>query len=192
MGFFHAAFVRGTREGGEDLRKQEKIEVAKALKEKIQANPVMLLTDYRGLTVEEISELRRELKKTSAEYKVIKNRLMIKALEGLGLDGLTEYLAGPVAVAFHRDDPVSPARVLVDFAKDHEQLEVKGGAVEGGIIDADGVTRLSKLPGRDELRSNVAGQINTLLGTVVFSIDALFQEFAGLVDARSQALEEAS
>jgi large subunit ribosomal protein L10 len=174
------------------LRKQEKIELAQALRKKIEESPVMLLTNYRGLTVEEISEVRRELKKTSAEYKVIKNRLMIKALEGLGLDGLEEFLSGPIAVAFHKDDPVSPARVLVDFAKEHENLEIRGGAVEGGIIDADGVTRLSKLPGREELRSDLAGQINTLLGTVVFNIDALFQEFAGLLDARSQALEEAS
>lgn len=174
------------------MRKQEKIELAKALREKIQENPVMLLTDYRGLTVEEIGELRRELKNLSADYKVIKNRLMIKALEGLGLDGLKEYLTGPVAVAFHKDDPVSPARVLVDFAKEHEKLEIRGGAVEGGVLDSAGVTQLSKLPGRDELRSGIAGQVNTLLGTVTFSIDALFQEFAGLVEARRTALEEAS
>lgn len=174
------------------MRKQEKIELAKQLRERLEQNQVLLLADYRGLTVEEISELRREMKKAAAEFRVVKNRLLIKALEGSAIESLSQYLRGPIAAAFHADDPVAPARILADFAKENEKLEIKGGAVEGEVLDAKAVVQLSRLPGRVQLRSNIAGQINNLLGVVTMGIDSLFQEIAGLVEARSKTLEQSA
>jgi large subunit ribosomal protein L10 len=189
---FPTCVQRGTKatKGGESLKKQEKLEVVKKLKQQLKENQVLLLADYRGLTVAEMSDLRRELKSAGVQFTVIKNRLLIKALEGSTIESLSEYLRGPAAAAFHVDDPVTPARILANFANENEKLGIKGGAVEGDVLDADAVLRLSRLPGRVELRSGIAGQINSLLGTVTTSIDALLQELAGLVEARSKALDE--
>jgi len=184
--------VGTTRKGGESLRKQEKVEVVEKLRERVRQNQVILLADYRGLTVEQMSDLRRELRKVAADFKVIKNRLLIKALEGMSIEPLRKHLRGPIAVAFHADDPAAPARVLADYAKENEKLAIRGGAVEGEVLDAQGVVWLSKLPGRSELRSAIAGQINSLLATVTGGVDALLQEMAGLVEARSKRLEESA
>lgn len=174
------------------MRKSEKIEVVKKLREQVEHNQAILLADYRGLTVEQLSDLRRRLRKTGAEFRVIKNRLLIKAIEGMPIESLSRYLRGPVAVALHPDDPAAPARVLTEFAKESEKLELRGGAVEGEVLDGKNVALLAKLPGRQELRSTVAGQINMVMGVVTTSIDALLQEIVGLVEARAKTAGEAA
>ena len=173
------------------MRKKEKIELAEELRTMMAEAKVVLLTDFRGLTVEELTDLRKQARAGSIRFRVAKNRLLAKAMEGTEMEGLGEFLTGPTAVAIHSDDPVSPAKLLVEFAKEHEALTMKGGLVEGTIIDAAAIKALSRLPGLEELRAGILGSANALLGTVTSAVDALFQEMAGLVEAREKALGEA-
>jgi large subunit ribosomal protein L10 len=115
---------------------------------------------------------------------------LIKAVEGSAIRALKTYLTGPTAVAFHEEDPVAPARVLIEFAKQHENLKIKAAVVDGQVMGSEAVKVLATLPGKAELRSSVVGQMNMLLGTISFSIDALLSEIVGLVEAREKALGE--
>ncbi|MGI6036835.1 MAG: 50S ribosomal protein L10 [Limnochordia bacterium] len=143
-----------------------------------------IVTDYRGLTVKSISELRRRLRESGAEYKVVKNTLTTIAAKEAGFPELEEHLAGPTAIAFAYEDPVAPAKVLSDFAKESKILKIKAGILEGSIINADGVQALADLPPREVLLGQVVGTmqapisgfVNVLAGTirnVVYALDAV-------------------
>ena len=105
------------------------------IKEKLEKAQSVVLTSYQGLTVEEDTALRKNLREAGVEYKVYKNTLVTLAARELGLEGIEEYLEGPVSMAFGYEDATAPARILNDFAKDHKKLELKAGVVEGQIYD---------------------------------------------------------
>jgi large subunit ribosomal protein L10 len=170
------------------LRKAQKVELGKTYREKTAVSAAMIFTEYRGLTVREISELRNKLRKESVTFRVVKNRVLMKAVEGTGIQTVRIYLKGPTAVAFHAEDAVVPAKILIEFAKEHANLKIKAAVVEGLVMNAEAVKVLATLPGKKELRSMVAGQVNSLLGTISFSIDALLSEIVGLVEAREKAI----
>ncbi len=172
------------------MRKAQKIELGGKYREKAESSAAMILTEYRGLNVREISELRDKLRKESVTFRVVKNRVLMKAVEGSAIQALKAYLTGPTAVAFHDEDPVAPAKILTEFAKEHEHLKIKGAVIDGQVMDVDAVKVLATLPGKTELQSTVVGQINLLLGTISFSIDALLSEIAGLVEAREESIGE--
>lgn len=115
-----------------------------------------VVVEYRGLTVDEVTELRRALREENVELKVLKNNISARAAEQAGFGGLAEYLTGPNAIAIS-DDSVAPSRVLVKFAKKHPKLVVKGGLVDKGVVDPDGIKALSALPNKE-------GMISMLLG----------------------------
>jgi large subunit ribosomal protein L10 len=139
---------------------QEKQAVVKVISDKLKAAKSIVLADYRGLTVEQDTELRSALRKAEVEYKVFKNTLTSLALKENGLDGLKPYLSGPTAVAISDKDPVAPAKVLSAFAKKFDKLELKAGVVEGKIIDLDGIKALAELPPKEVLISKVLGSFN--------------------------------
>lgn len=141
-------------------KKQEQVnELAKEMKE----SNLVLLTDYRGITVEDVTKLRADLRNTNAEYKVIKNNIIRRALDANGEKELDSLLEGPVALVMTKDDYLAPAKVIYNFTKDHDFYKIKGGIVEGKVMSAEEIITLAKLPSRQELLSKLAG---SLLGNI--------------------------
>jgi len=124
-------------------------EVAGKLKNSVST----VVVDYRGLTVAEVTELRKQLREAGIEFKVYKNSMVRRAAEAAGLAGLNDALTGPNAIAFSNDDVVAPAKILNDFAKKHDALELKAGVIEGNIATVEEVKALAELPSREGLLS---------------------------------------
>ncbi|MCX7711749.1 MAG: 50S ribosomal protein L10 [Clostridia bacterium] len=139
---------------------QLKKETVKELSEKVKAAKSMVLADYRGLTVEQDTELRSALRKAGVEYKVVKNTLTRFAMKENGLGDIDSFLNGPTALAISETDPVAPAKVLSEYADKYEKLELKVGVVEGKIIDVKGIKALAELPPREVLIARVLGGFN--------------------------------
>lgn len=142
-----------------------KVELKQPVVEEISAQvkdaQSVVLVDYRGLTVEEDTNLRRELRNAGIAYKVYKNTMMNFAFKGTDFEALAPYLEGPNAIAISKDDATAPARVLAKFAKAAPKLEIKGGIVEGVYYDAAGMANVAKVPSREELLSKLLGSIQS-------------------------------
>ena len=137
------------------MNRKEKERVVSELHEKLQELRAVIVTDYRGLNVEEITRLRRQLGEASVEYRVVKNTLMRLASKETSLEGLSDLFVGPTAMAFSNNDPLAPARVLLEFSKDIPMLEIKGGLVEGRVVGPHEIAAMAKLPGREVLLGNL-------------------------------------
>ncbi len=151
-----------------------------------------VMTDFRGLDVESINELRREFEKIEGiEYKVVKNTLVKLAIkEEDYATKLDDYLAGPTAIAWSYEDPVAPARVAVDFAKNHDDLKIKCAVLDGQVLDQAGVTQLSKMPGKDEIKAQLLATFMAPANSFVRLIAAAPTNFVYLMDARKRDLEK--
>ncbi len=147
-----------------------------------------VLTDFRGLKVSQITELRRRFRAQQVTYRVLKNNLVKIALRGTPLQGLTPMLEGPTGFAVSKADPVAPAKVAMEFAKDNEALKVKGGFVGAQILDPAAVGELSKLPGLDGLRSQILSAINAPVQQLLGVFNAIPQKFLGVLEAQAQKL----
>ena len=131
------------------------------ISENIKGAQSVVLVDYRGLTVEQDTRLRKELREAGIVYKVYKNTMMNFAFKGTEFEALSEYLEGPSAVAISTTDATAPARIICKFAKEAKALEVKGGVVEGTAYDAKGITAIAEIPSREELLSKFLGSIQS-------------------------------
>ena len=142
-----------------------KVELKKPIVDEIAAAvkgaQSVVLVDYRGLTVEQDTQLRKQLREAGSTYKVYKNTMMNFAFKGTDCEALLPYLEGPSAVAISTEDATAPARVLCKFSKTADALEVKGGIVEGIAYDADGIKEVAKIPSREELLSKLLGSIQS-------------------------------
>ena len=142
-----------------------KIEMKKPVVEEISANikdaQSVVLVDYRGLTVEQDTRLRKELREAGVTYKVYKNTMMNFAFKGTEFESLAPYLEGPSAVAISTTDATAPARILQKFAKTADKLEIKGGVVEGLVYDAAGMAKIAAIPSREELLSKLLGSLQS-------------------------------
>lgn len=142
-----------------------KVELKQPIVEEISANikdaQSVVLVDYRGLTVEQDTNLRKQLREAGITYKVYKNTMMNFAFKGTDYESLVPYLEGPSAIAISTTDATAPARVLCKFAKEAPKLEVKGGVVEGIAYDANGIANIAKIPSREELLSKLLGSIQS-------------------------------
>lgn len=132
---------------------QQKQAMVEVITEKLQASKSTIIVDYRGLNVEQVTKLRTQLREAGIEFKVYKNALTRRAAEAAELEGLKEYFIGPVAVAFSNEDVVAPAKILNDFSKENDALEIKAGVIEGNIATLAEVKALAELPSRDGLLS---------------------------------------
>ena len=130
------------------------------IKEKIGRAQTLVLVDYRGLNVEQLTELRSQYRNANIDYKVYKNTMMRIAFKDLGLEDFNEFLKGPSAVAFGYDDPVAAAKITAEFAKTNSKLEIKAGIVDGKVIDVAEVNNLASLPSREVLVAQVLGGLN--------------------------------
>jgi large subunit ribosomal protein L10 len=174
------------------LTRVQKEEQVAFLKQRVDRATSALAMDYRGLTVAQLTELRRKLRELGegqTDYRVAKNTLLRRAINGTRFEGLGRYLEGPTAVAFAFEDASSVARVLVDYAKDNEKLGLKGGVVEGEVLDAKGIEALSKLPSKLELRGMLAGTLQAPLRNVAGTLYALLGHVRNALEQRQQKLE---
>lgn len=135
--------------------------VVKEISEKIEGAQSLVLVDHRGLTVAQDTELRKQLRAEGISYKVYKNTMMNLAFKGTEFEGLLQYLEGPSALAVSKEDATAPARVLVNFAKTADKLEIKGGIVEGTLYDAAALNEIAKIPSRNDLLSKLLGSMQS-------------------------------
>jgi len=141
---------------------EEKKEIVKDLNERFSKAAVVIVTDYKGLDVAAINDLRRRLRKEEVEYQVVKNSLMVRASQETDVALIKETFKGPSAVALSYSDPVAPAKVLTEFAKDHDVFEIKVGVMDGKVIEPNEIKALSALPSRE-----------VLLGTFVYVLNSV-------------------
>ncbi|WP_027339543.1 50S ribosomal protein L10 [Halonatronum saccharophilum] len=137
-------------------QRKEKELIVEELVEKFSNSKSVVLTDYRGLDVAEVTELRSKLREAGVDYKVAKNTLAYLAAKEVGYESIQEYLSGPTAIAFSDEDPVAPAKILADFAEDHKNLEIKSGLLDGNLLDVNEIKALADIPPREVLLAQVA------------------------------------
>lgn len=143
------------------------------IKEKLEKAQAVVLTKYQGLTVEEDTQLRKNLREAGVEYRVYKNTLVTLAAKELGLEGIVEYLEGPVSIAFGYEDVTAPARILNDFAKDHKVLELKAGIIDGEIYDSDKIKQLATIPSKEVLIAKLLGSIKSPISSFARVLSAI-------------------
>ena len=153
-----------------------KAEKIQEIKEKIEKAQCLVFTSYQGLTVEDDTELRKNLRSEGVEYKVYKNTLTLLAAKEAGVQGLEEFLEGPVSIAFGYDDVTAAARILSSFAKDHKKLILKGGYIQGEVYDEEKVKVLASIPSRDILIAKLLGSIKSPLSNLAYVINAVKEQ----------------
>lgn len=150
--------------------------LVQAAAEKFESAASVVIVDYRGLTVEEVTNLRKQLRDAGVEMKVIKNSILSRAAKKVGLDGLDEVFTGPTAVAFSNDDVVAPAKIIDEFAKDAKALEIKGGVIEGKVSSVEQITALAKLPNREGLLSMLLSVLQAPVRNVAYAVKAVAEK----------------
>jgi len=155
----------------------------------VKADSAAFLVDFTGTTCEDLTGVRRKLKGAGAQLVVAKNTLVKRAIKDTPADGLKVYLKGPTAVIW-ATDPVEPAKILTDFAKDKESFKVKGGYVDGSVVDAKGVEALAKLPSKQQLQAQLLALINAPATQLVRLINAPATNTVRLLDAWRSELEK--
>jgi len=171
-------------------REQKREEVA-GIKDRLERMVSAVLTDFRGLNVESMTQLRDEFRKVGVEYRVVKNTLLEMAAKEMPYhEGLTTHLAGPTGVAWSYDDPAAPAKVVVGFAKDHEQLKIKCAVLEGELLEGEKVIDLSRMASREELLGKLLATFMAPAQGFVRLLAAGPTNFVCLLDARRRQLEE--
>ena len=167
--------------------KQEKIE---AMKENFAKAKVAVVTEYRGLSVEEITKLRRALQKENSDYMVTKNTLAKVASKGTQFEVLEEVLKGPVAIAFGYADEVAPAKVLKKFIKEAKKGQIIAAALDGKLLDAKETAVLADLPSKEELYAKMLGCVNSPATGIVGSINAVMSSLVRAIDAVAKQKQE--
>lgn len=154
------------------MPKPEKIDTVTEIKEKFSAAEAVILTDYKGLNVAEINELRRRFREANVEYKVYKNTLMNIAANDLNIEGLEEYLEGPTAVAM-TEDVKAPVRIINAFIREFSKLEIKGGLSGAKVFDADSVQGLLKMPSKEKLVAESLGRLKSPIVALVGTLHSI-------------------
>ena len=157
--------------------------IVAAIAEDVKDAQSVVIVDYRGLTVAQDTELRKQLREAGIIYKVCKNTMMKRAFEGTQFEGLAQYLEGPSAMAVSKDDATAPARIICDFAKTADKLEVKAGVVEGKVYDMAGVQELSKIPSREVLLSRLLGSMQSPIANFARVIKQIAEKDGEAVEA---------
>ena len=139
---------------------QQKQGIVEDIKAKFENCQSAILIDYRGLTVEEVTDLRNKFREAGVEYRVLKNTMIRRAVDALGMEGLDSVLEGPTAVAFGMEDAVATAKIISEFIKKTNKTEIKAGVLEGKVVDVAAVNALASLPSREVLVAKVLGSMN--------------------------------
>jgi len=171
---------------------QEKVEAVEELRSRLNGVKAVVLTEYRGLTVQQLGELRKQLRAVSAEYKIVKNRLARLAIASSELQGLGTHLKGPTGVIFSKEDPVAVAKAVHAFARTNQALAVKAGYVEGQMLAPAGLKALADLPSREAIRAQLVGSIQGVLAGLVGVLAAPQRELVYVLQQRGSSAGDES
>lgn len=172
------------------MNRNEKQQQVDYVVEKFEKAKAIIFANYRGLNVSEITDLRRKLSEAESTMKVVKNRLAKRAAKQINLEGFDEFLTGPTAMASSEVDPVMPAKVLVNFAKDHEVLEIKAGYIDGKILDVATIKNLAALPSREELLSRALSSMNAPATNFTMVLAAIPRQLVNVISAIKDTKEQ--
>ena len=173
------------------MNRTEKQELVEKLHEELETAPHIVLVDFRGLSVPDATEFRRKVRAAGSKYRVVKNRLALRAAKGTALEKLEAHFEGTTGIAWTGDDPVALTKALVDFAKEHPALEFKAGVVAGeDVLDANGVKALSTMPSLPELRSTLLGLLQAPATKLVRLLGTPATQMAQVLDARKDKIEK--
>jgi large subunit ribosomal protein L10 len=159
------------------------------LKEVVEDAPSLIFIDFSGVTVEEITNIRNDFRTANCEYKVIKNKLLIQAIKDSDAIAMKPILQGPIAIAFSRDELATPARIALQSAKAHKKFEVRGGFMDGELLDLAGVKILSKMPSKNELRSGLLATMLAVPQGLLRLMLAAPQRMLLVLDAKKRDME---
>ena len=166
-----------------------KVELKKPVVEEISANikdaQSVVLVDYRGLTVEQDTQLRKNLREAGVGYKVYKNTMMNFAFKGTDFEGLAPYLEGPSAMAYSDTDATAPARVLAEFAKKADKLQIKAGVVEGTVYDAAGMAKIADIPSREVLLGRLLGSMQSPIANLARVLNQIAEKDSAPAEAEA-------
>ena len=163
---------------------EAKVELVSELRALVGQTKAAILTDYRGLSVAEMTELRKKLRDVDAEYRVVKNTLFkLAAGDAMPIAEMGEFLTGPTAIGFAKADPVAVAKILLDYARDHKAMSVKAGVMDGRILSAAQVDSLSKVPPRDVLLSQMIGSLQSPISGFVGTLSGIISNFVFTLQA---------
>ena len=168
--------------------KAKEAEVAE-IQEKLQKSQSVMFLDYRGLTVSEVTELRNKMRAAGVEYKVIKNTMMRRAAQEAGVEGLDEILEGPTAVAFGYEDPVAPAKILVDFIENAKKTQLKGGVLVGRAMSQAEIKDLASLPSKEQLLAKLMGSLNAPVTGLVMALSGIPRKLVYALNAIKEKKE---
>ena len=171
---------------------ESKKQIVADMIEKLKTAQAGVLVDYCGLTVEEDTDLRNKLRAAGVEYKVVKNTLTRFAAKEVGFDELDAVLNGPTSLAVSYDDPVAPAKVIADFAKDNEKLEIKSGFLDGKVISLEEINQLAKTPSKDVLIAKIMGSLNSPISALTRTLQAIVDNGVELSEIEAPKKEEAA
>ncbi len=173
------------------MKIDEKKRIVEDIRKRFLESKVVILTDYKGLDVEKINELRGKLKQSGVEYKVVKNAFLIRASEETDISLIKDSFKGPSAVALSCDDPVSPAKILTEFADEHELLEIKVGVMNGKILDLSAIKKLSALPSREVLLSSLLSVMSGVPSAFVRALNDMPRRLLNVLQAIKEQKEAA-
>lgn len=160
------------------------------VRERFSKSKVVILTDYKGLDVDAMNELRSRLREAQIEYQVIKNTMLRLASEGTDAELMKDQFVGPSAIAFSYDDPVAPAKILTEFAKDNAKLEIKCGMLNGAVMDLSAIKALSELPSREELLAMVLSAMNAVPTSLVQALNDVPRRMLNVLQAIKDQKEQ--
>lgn len=155
---------------------EQKKQLVSEIADKFRASESTILVDYRGLDVAEVTELRSQLRAAGVEFKVYKNTMSRRAVEEAELSELSDALVGPTAIAFSNEDVVAPAKILNDFAKEHEALEIKGGVIQGNVATIDQIKELADLPNYEGLLSMLLSVLQAPVRNFAYATKAIAEQ----------------
>ena len=174
------------------MARPEKVAEVQAITDRIRTAQSIVLADYAGLTVEQMTIFRAQCRESKVQCRVVKNRLAKIACDNADLTVLKDYLRGPIAMIFGPESQVDPAKIAVNFAKDNEAMEIKAGVIDGQMLDASAVVALSKTPSKDELIAKMMGSINSPVSGLAMALNGVVAALTRAIDAVAKQKEEAA
>lgn len=172
------------------LSRESKESLVESYQGGVAAAPNVFLVKYQGITVPQVTDLRTRVRESGGHYEVVKNRIVLRVIDGSALEGLKEHFEGPTAVAYNEDDPVALAKVLTDFAKEVPAIEFKAGLVDGQVVEAEEVKQIAKLPSREELIAKLLFLLQSPITGFVRVLAALPREFVTVLEQVRQEKEK--
>lgn len=173
------------------MKTEDKKQIVKDLHEKLLASKIVILTDYKGLDVAEMNDLRNKLREANIEYKVVKNSLLIRAARGTGVELIEDSFKGPSAIALSYDDLILPAKVLTEYNSSNETLEIKAGVIDNKVLDFDAIKKLAKLPSHEVLIAQLLSSMIAIPTGMVRALNDIPRRFVNVLQAIKEQKEAA-